>query len=320
MAHVLVTGGCGFIGAWILRTLLDQGHRATVWDIEKITRRWEMVLAPQELSPVGFESVRIDEFDAVKAALARLMPDAIIHLAGLQVPTCKTQPLLGARVNVLGTLGIFEAALSLPKRPGLAFASSAAIFGSDADYDQGKVGDQSQPLPGTHYGAFKLCNELNAKIYWQDQSFPSVGLRPMTVYGPGRDVGMTSFPTRALAAAVLGQKFDVPFKGPTTYTFVSEVAEFFVAGALKPQPGAHAYTVGGDIVDVSAFLETAAQELPAIRDLITVSGGNLPIASNLDGGDLVRAYPQVKRVALRDGIRRTIEIFKRLAKEGKLSS
>lgn len=320
MAHVLVTGGCGFIGAWILRTLLDQGHRATVWDIEKITRRWEMVLAPQELSPVSFESVRIDEFDAVKAALARLMPDAIIHLAGLQVPTCKTQPLLGARVNVLGTLGIFEAALSLPKRPGLAFASSAAIFGSDADYDQGKVGDQSQPLPGTHYGAFKLCNELNAKIYWQDQSFPSVGLRPMTVYGPGRDVGMTSFPTRALAAAVLGQKFDVPFKGPTTYTFVSEVAEFFVAGALKPQPGAHAYTVGGDIVDVSAFLETAAQELPAIRDLITVSGGNLPIASNLDGGDLVRAYPQVKRVALRDGIRRTIEIFKRLAKEGKLSS
>jgi len=320
MAHVLVTGGCGFIGAWILRTLLDQGHRATVWDIEKITRRWEMVLAPQELSPVSFESVRIDEFDAVKAALARLMPDAIIHLAGLQVPTCKTQPLLGARVNVLGTLGIFEAALSLPKRPGLAFASSAAIFGSDADYDQGKVGDQSQPLPGTHYGAFKLCNELNAKIYWQDQSFPSVGLRPMTVYGPGRDVGMTSFPTRALAAAVLGQKFDVPFKGPTTYTFVSEVAEFFVAGALKPQPGAHAYTVGGDIVDVPAFLETAAQELPAIRDLITVSGGNLPIASNLDGGDLVRAYPQVKRVALRDGIRRTIEIFKRLAKEGKLSS
>lgn len=320
MAHVLVTGGCGFIGAWILRTLLDQGHRATVWDIEKVTRRWEMVLAPQELSQVGFENVRIDEPDAVKAALARLMPDAIIHLAGLQVPTCKAQPLLGARVNVLGTLGIFEAALSLPKRPGLAFASSAAVFGSDADYDQGKVGDQSQPLPGTHYGAFKLCNELNAKVYWQEHGFPSVGLRPMTVYGPGRDVGMTSFPTRALAAAVLGQKFDVPFKGPTTYTFVSEVAEFFVAGALNPQPGAHAYTVGGDIVDVPVFLETAAQELPAISDLITVSGGNLPIASNLDGGDLARAYPQVGRVALREGIRRTVEIFKRLADSGRLSA
>lgn len=320
MAHVLVTGGCGFIGAWILRRLFDDGHRATVWDLEKITRRWEMVLSPAEIERVAFQSVRIDDAEAVKQELAKLAPDAVIHLAGLQVPTCKANPLLGARVNVLGTLAIFEAALALPKRPGLAFASSAAVYGSDVDYDHGIVNDRSQPLPGTHYGAFKLCNELNAKVCWQDQKFPSVGLRPMTVYGPGRDVGMTSSPTRALAAAVLGQKFEIPFRGPTTYTFVSEVADFFVAGALDPKPGAPAYTVGGDILDVPAFLATAAEELPAVKDLVTVTGGDLPITGNLDGEELRRTYPQVRRIALRDGIRRTLEVFTRLAKEGKLSA
>lgn len=319
MANVLVTGGCGFIGAWILRKLFDGGHRATVWDLEKVTRRWEMTLTPQEIAQVGFESVRIDEPEQVKAAMLKLAPDAVIHLAGLQVPTCKANPLMGARVNVLGTLGVFEAALALPKRPGLAFASSAAVFGSDADYDHQTVGDASQPLPGTHYGGFKLCNELNAKVYWNDQKFPSVGLRPMTVYGPGRDVGMTSFPTRAIAAAVLGQKFDVPFRGPTVYTFASEVADYFVAGALDPKPGAPAYTVGGEIIDVPGFLATAAEELPAVKDLVTCSGGDLPITWKLDDAELRKAYPQVKRVSLRDGVRKTVEIFKRMAKEGKLS-
>jgi len=315
----MVTGGCGFIGAWILRKLLDDGHRATVLDLEKVVRRWEMVLTPQEIASVGYENVRIDDPEQVKAAMAKLAPDAVIHLAGLQVPTCKANPLLGARVNILGTLAVFEAVLMLPKRPGLAFASSAAVFGSDADYDHRTVNDASQPLPGTHYGVYKRCNELNAQVYWRDQRFPSVGLRPLTVYGPGRDVGMTSFPTRALAAAVLGQKFDVPFRGATAYTFVSEVAEYFVAGALHPCSGAAAFTVGGDIVDVPTFLAVAAEVLPAVKDLVTCSGGDLPITSKLDGAELRRAYPQVKRVALREGIRRTVEIFKRLAQAEKLA-
>ena len=52
-----------------------------------------------------------------------------------------------------------------------------------------------------------------------------MGLRPLTVYGPGRDMGLTSFPSRSVAAALLGQRFDIPFTGATTYIHAREISE-----------------------------------------------------------------------------------------------
>ena len=68
------------------------------------------------------------------------------------------------------------------------------------------VGSRRTPTltPGNHYGVYKMANEGTAQVYWADNGVPSVGLRPMTVYGAGRDQGMTSSPTAAIAAAVLG--------------------------------------------------------------------------------------------------------------------
>lgn len=319
MAHVLITGGCGFFGAWILRKLLDAGHRATVWDMELNPRRWLMVLAPAEVERIGFASVRVDDPDAVKAAMLETQPDAIIHLAGLQVPTCKATPLAGARVNVLGTLGVFEAALALPNKPGLAYASSAAVFGSDADYDHQAVGDATWPRPSTHYGAFKLCNETNARVYAQDHGLGSVGFRPLTVYGPGRDVGLTSFPTRAIAAALLGQKFDIPFSGPTCYTHVAEVADYFVAAALSTnKESASVYTVGGEVADSRSYIAKLAKHVPEAAALITCSGGNLPIASHLDDQPLRAAFPLVKRIGLDEGIGLTADVFRKQKAAGTL--
>ena len=65
----------------------------------------------------------------------------------------------------------------------------------------GPLGDEVRLAPLTHYGAFKVCNELNAKVYWLDRGLTSVGLRPWTVYGVGRDFGVTSEPTKAIKSA-----------------------------------------------------------------------------------------------------------------------
>ncbi len=311
MANVLITGGCGFFGAWIIRKLIDDGHDVTAWDIERNPKRWKIVMSDEQISRIQFKQVRIEDVNAVKKAMAECAPDAVIHLAGLQVPTCKAQPLAGATVNVLGTLAIFEAAKALDTPPGIAYASSAAVFGSDQDYS-GEVGDDSPLHPGTLYGAFKRCNELSAKVYWKDFGLKSVGFRPLTVYGPGRDVGMTSYPTRAIAAALLKQRFDIPFSGRTVYTYVEEVAAYFTAAALNAPEGAPSFTVSGSIVDTAQFIEELDKNLPGSRDLITASGGDLPIASRLKDEALRRAYPGIARISLADGIARTLEIFRTL--------
>lgn len=317
MAHVLVTGGCGFLGAWILREILASGHDATAWDIEHNEARWRFAMGAQEIGRIRFRQVRVDDAAAVQKAMAECRPDAVIHLAGIQVPGCKANPVAGAAVNVIGMLAIFEAARALKTPPPVAYASSAAVFGPDREYPGG-AGDTSSPKPGTVYGAFKRCNELCAKVYWNDYGLRSAGFRPLTVYGPGRDVGMTSSPTRAIAAALLKMPFEIPFGGKTAYTYVEEVAAYFVGAALNPPEGAPAFTVGGEIVDTAGFVDELERQVPGAAGLIRVSGGDLPIAANLVDTELRAAFPEIERVSLRDGIARTIDVFRKRQSDGTL--
>lgn len=319
---ILITGGCGFFGTWIIKRLLDDGDQPVVLDVAKTTKRWEMILSPAEIAKVPFHQAKIDDTEAVLALVAAEKPDAIIHLAALQVPTCRDNPLAGAKVNVIGTLNIFEAAKAQRAAgaplPRIVYASSAAVFGPDAEYAETHVGDHAALKPTTHYGAFKVCNESSAKAYWIANQIPSVGLRPLTVYGPGRDTGMTSFPTRAIAAVIKGQTFDIPFTGKTAYIHMREVADMFVTAARRPADGSPVYTVGGDIVDMPEFINAVERQLPGAKKLITSSGAPLPIVSRVDDASLRAAYPGLLRIPLDQGLRETIAVFQRRHAEGKL--
>jgi nucleoside-diphosphate-sugar epimerase len=134
----------------------------------------------------------------------------IIHLAALQVPFCKAKPSLGAAVNVVGTVNVFEAA----KRAGLkqvVYASSVAVYGISEEYPDAPLAHDAPHKPRTLYGVYKHANEGSARISYQDDGISSIGLRPYIVYGPGRDQGMTSGPTKAILAAVLGQPYHIGF-------------------------------------------------------------------------------------------------------------
>lgn len=322
MAHYIVTGGCGFLGTWIVKQLLDEGHGATVFDLQKNTARWEMILSPGEIERVPFRAVKIEETQDVLAAVAEIKPDGIIHLAGLQVPTCRDNPVLGAKVNVIGTLNVFEAAKAARKSGGkdmrVVYASSAAVFGPDAEYPEGGVGDDAALKPTNHYGAYKLCNEYSAKAYWASDKLPSTGLRPLTIYGPGRDTGMTSYPTRAIAAALLKRKFEIPFSGLTAYIHAREVADMFVKCAQKTVEGAHVYTVGGDVVDMIGYIAMLEKVVPGAAKFISIGNGDLPITQRLDDASLRRDFPGLLRIPLEQGVRETVEVFQRLAVQGKL--
>ncbi len=122
----------------------------------------------------------------------------VIHLAALQVPFCRADPPLGARVNVVGTVNVFEAVARRQDRMGpIVYASSVAAY--DA-LDDTTTGAAMEGVPSTLYGVFKRANEGTASVYAAEQGIASVGLRPHTVYGPGRDQGVTSAPTTAMLA------------------------------------------------------------------------------------------------------------------------
>jgi len=234
----------------------------------------------------------------------------------LQVPTCKADPVLGALVNVVGTLNIFDAALTVGIER-VVYASSAAVFGmseDDAPLDESAV---SEPL--THYGVFKRTNEGNARVFFLDHGLSSVGLRPLTVYGVNRDTGLTSDPTKAMKAAVLGHSFHIRFGGATDFQYVADTAAAFIACAERAPDGAHVFNLHGETVEV-AEIARVINENAASNDLVTWGGAAIPIAPALDDTMIRRVIGDLPSTPLRAGVRETMGRFRELYEAGRLDT
>ena len=313
-----VTGALGCIGAWVVKQLVERGDVPVVFDLGGDPRRIRDLIGEDGLSRVCFVQGDITDLEAVKRAVLAARPRALVHLAGLQVPFCKADPALGARVNVLGTIHVFEAALAAGLEH-VVYASSAAVLGPSEDDDR-SADENSSCEPVTHYGVYKRANEGTAKIYWLDKQLSSVGLRPLTVYGVGRDQGLTSGPTSAMKAAVLGRPFHIGFSGPTDFHYVADTAAAFLACADRGPSGAHVFNLHGDTLDVAEFVRRIEAECPGARGKITHGGPRIPIPPQLDGSAIVAALPDLPRTRPSDGIRETIARFKMIATRGCLDT
>src|SRR3990167_827931 len=231
----LVTGGFGCIGAWVVKRLLAAGERPVLYDLSDDPWRMRMIVGPERLGDMVVVRGDIADRDAVVRVVGDHGITRIIHLAAWQVPLCRQDPSKGALVNVVGTANVFEAA----KAHGVGrvtYFSSAAVFGPPHLYGPGPISDDAPPKPATHYGVYKVANEETARIYWEEHRIASMGFRPLSVYGPGRDFGLTADPTIALKAAVLGRSFEIRWGGATDLIYADDVAQACPPPARSP-PG-----------------------------------------------------------------------------------
>jgi nucleoside-diphosphate-sugar epimerase len=315
----LVTGALGCIGAWVVRMLMREGVPTTVLDIAGDPHRLRLIMTDEELAGVSFVTGDITDLAAVERALRDSGATHVVHLAGLQVPFCKADPPLGARVNVVGTVNIFEAA----KRAGLrrvAYASSVAVFGRSEEYPEGALDNDAPQKPHTHYGVFKRANEGTAEIYWTDDGLASVGLRPFAVYGPGRDQGLTSSPTRAMLAAAAGQPYHIPYGGRGAYQFTEDAARAFVRAARATLDGAHVFNMRGSAVHMREIVEAIEAAEPGAGGRISFDDQPLPFPEDLDDSALQAALGPLDATPLHQGVGATIALFKLALAEGKLAA
>src|SRR5712692_8968191 len=302
--RVLLTGGYGCIGSWITCNPLERGDQACVYDLQEDPHRLRLILEDEQIRQIGFVRGDVSDLIGLKQAIADHQITHLVHLAGLQVPVCRADPILGAKVNVLGTLAVFEAVRqSQGKVQRLVFASSAAVFGPPENYPPGPQADDALLQPTTHYGVFKCCNEGNARIYFQDHGISSIGLRPWTVYGVGRDFGMTSEPTKAIKALALSRPYHITYGGWQDLQFVDDVAKVFVRCLEVPYQGAKSYNLRGDVVDLPTFHKALGEVDPAAAQRITHGDRQIAIAYNLDDGALQRDVGNLPRTPLVEGVR-----------------
>jgi UDP-glucuronate 4-epimerase len=288
----LVTGALGCIGAWTAITLVREGAHVVAFDLGDDLRRLRLIGTPRELDAIDFVRGDVTELATVERVLAEHEISHVVHLAALQVPFCRENPVLGSQVNVTGTVNVFEAARRLSLETTIAYASSAAVYDRN-----GRI------APSTLYGVFKLANEGTARIYAEENGVASVGLRPFTVYGPGRDQGLTAGPTLAIAAAVRGEPYRIAFGGATQLHYAADVARAFVQAARSEPAGARAYCIGGPATAMPDFVALVEKAVPGAQ--VTHDDVVLPFPDQLP-----EPWFEAPLTSLDEGVRETVEILR----------
>jgi UDP-glucuronate 4-epimerase len=310
----LVTGAFGCIGTWVVRQLVGEGAAVTALDVGSDPHRWRLVMSPEEIAAVHQVRADIAELSELEGVLDAEQVTRIVHLAALQVPFCRADPPLGARVNVLGTVNVFEAAKRRRDRiRHVVYASSIAAYDA-LESGAGDVGMSG--LPGTLYGVYKRANEGTAHLYWADEAVASLGLRPHTVFGPGRDQGLTSAPTRAMLAAAAGQPYRIPFGGRSQLQYAPDVARVFIAAARAEAAGATVHNLAGTSVhmrDVVAAIEAAAPEAAGRIEFDDVL---LPFPEEVDARSLEELIDPVEATPFAEGVADTVSRFRDLLAAG----
>jgi nucleoside-diphosphate-sugar epimerase len=297
-----VTGALGCLGAWTLKALVELGEEPVGLDLGADDSRLRLVLTEEERARVTLVEGDVTDAAAVGRALDEHGITHVIHLAALQVPFCRADPPLGARVNVVGTVNVFEAVKARRERiRGLAYASSTAVYGAD---DPAAVDEDAPGRPGTHYGVHKQANEGAARVYWRDDGVPSVGLRPYIVYGPGRDQGLTAAPTLAMEAAAQGEGFHIAFGGRAQYHYAPDVARAFVEAARESREGAAVATLGGPPTGMDEVVRAIEAAAPEVAGRITFDDVQLAFPQEL------RTTRAVEHTPLVEGVRATVERFR----------
>jgi UDP-glucuronate 4-epimerase len=306
MSRYLVTGAYGAIGAWTLRALLDRGHETVALDLGEEAPRLAIALEPGQAERVVRVRGDITDLKLVERVLDEHAVTHVIHLAALQVPFVRANPPLGAAVDVLGTVNVFEAVRRRRDRIApVVYASSIAALG-DGEH------------PSTLYGVFKWANEGTAERYFEDFRVSSIGLRPHTVYGPGRDQGLTSAPTTAMVAAAAGVRFHIPFGGSAQMQYAADVGEAFVRASELDYRGASVHNLDGPVVSMPELIELIAREVPEAARLLTADREPLPFPAEVDHTSWLELMGEPVMRPVEAGVADGIERFRALLADGRV--
>ncbi|MBA3946749.1 MAG: NAD(P)-dependent oxidoreductase [Herpetosiphonaceae bacterium] len=317
--HFLVTGAYGCIGAWTVKQLVDEKVQVWAYDLPGNPHRLRLIMDDAALEQVHFVTGDITDQALFERTVVEQGITTIIHLAALQVPFVRADPVGGARVNVVGTAVVLEAAKRhLDQIDGLVYASSIGVYGPAALYPEAPLAHTAPLAPTNLYGVYKQANEGMAQVYWAEDGVRSIGLRPYVVYGPGRDQGMTSTPTKAMLAAAVQRGYHISYGGAAVFQYAPDVAAIFIAAARAGCDGATVYNIGGSAVTMDDIIAAIQEAAPDVASQITSEATPLPHPPTINSDPLDEVLGPVRYTDLHSGVHDTIEHFRMAARDGRI--
>lgn len=222
---LLITGGAGFVGARLARTLLARG-RLDGQTLERVVLA-DQFAPPADLAADARVEARTGPLLALCAALAQDRFDGVFHLASAVSGECEADFELGLRSNLDSTRALLDALRAAGNVPRLVFSSSVAVFGPDESNPMPPlVRDDTLPTPQTSYGTHKLICEYLVADYTRKGFIDGRSARLNTVtVRPGRpNRAASSFFSGIIREPLAGQEAVLPVDPQVSHPVASPSA------------------------------------------------------------------------------------------------
>ncbi|HEX7168030.1 MAG TPA: GDP-mannose 4,6-dehydratase [Acidimicrobiales bacterium] len=261
--RALVTGGRGFVGRWLCAHLEQSGH---------------------EVTATG-EEVDVTDAGRVRDFVAKLAPDAVFHLAGqAHVGRSWDDPTGTFSVNAVGTVGVLDAARSLPSPPRVLVVSSSEVYGH-IDPDDLPVRETTPVRPVSPYAASKAAAEVAAQQAVRAYGLPVVVVRPFNHIGPGQS---PTFVVSALAKRIVeaertgSKELAMGNASPRRdLTDVRDVVRAYVLLLERGEPGEVYNVCSGDDIAIGDLAERLVRisgvDLTVAPDTVELRASDLPV-------------------------------------------
>lgn len=299
----LVTGGAGFIGSHIVRSLIDRGAQVRVLDLLSSGRR-------ENLAGVA-DRVDLMVGDVADPATVRAAVDGaeyVLHLAALvSVPESVERPERNFEVNLAGTQHVLMAARAAGVRR-VVFSSTCAVYGDHAPPHH----EQLAPRACSPYAAAKLGGEQLCRAFSQVYGLPTVCLRYFNVFGPGQNPrgGYAAAIPLFISALLAGQQPQIFGDGLQTrdFVYVANVVQANLLACVSDQ-------AVGEVFNIGTGQQTSLRELLGL--LAGMVGRTVAPAYRAErAGDIRHSYGDIShaaarlgyqpRVGLAEGLRETL--------------
>ena len=279
---VLVTGGTGFLGSYVVEDLVEQGHEVVAYDLSTDNHILSKLGVADD---VTIRRGDVSEPPDVIRAVKETGTTHIVHLAALLTNTARDNPRAALDVNVQGTNAVFEAARTLDGQvERVAWASSAAVYAPPHNYDVGYVDEDELVYPDTLYGATKEYNEHQARVYHEDYGLDHVALRPTVAYGPYRETGGSAFLANIIEKPALGESFSVEYGDQVIdWQHARDIAQAFRKATFVNEEdlSQRVYNVCGVLATIREAADAVRKVMPE-ADIEVSDEGELPWTQNLD--------------------------------------
>ena len=312
---VLVTGGAGFVGSYIVRRLLRDGHHVIVYDsfvqymipdADREQPNFALRLRGVQDKIRLIRGSTLDK-DDLRRVIAHEHPDVIIHMAAMPLAALAIEKSEEAFHSILtSTRNILEILRDLEKSScRLAFASSSMVYG---DFLSERVAEDHPTNPRDVYGAFKLCGEIMIRAYAKNYNLDTVMFRPSAVYGPydANDRVIQRF----IRAAREGQPLLVHGDGSMRmdFTYVEDCADAIVACAMHPGARGEVFNVTrGEARSLADLVGILRAHFPSLKIEHRPKPDHVPLRGTLDISKAERMLGYTPKVSLEEGIARYVK-------------